>query len=79
MGTIDTILSAFAGILVLPRWPRFQPSSAKHSGGILKRLRVARRNRMTRLHLVDLTDDQLRDIGITRAEALGEIRKSAFL
>jgi uncharacterized protein YjiS (DUF1127 family) len=42
------------------------------------KLRIAMRNRRTRVHLADLTDDQLRDIGITRQEARKEVGKSVF-
>lgn len=80
MSTMDTIWNAFGDTLALPKWPRFHSSPpTKDAGSILDKLRVARRNRRTRIHLIDLTDDQLRDIGITRREALGEIQKSAFL
>ncbi|MCI5075434.1 DUF1127 domain-containing protein [Oricola sp.] len=38
-------------------------------------LRVRMVKRRTRMHLRDLTDDQLRDIGVTRAQARFEAEK----
>jgi uncharacterized protein YjiS (DUF1127 family) len=80
MSTIETIGGAAGASLTLAHSPHPHSSTLVGSlGGILARLRLARRNRKTRIHLIDLTDDQLRDIGITRHEALREIQKSAFL
>ncbi|MCR9124038.1 MAG: DUF1127 domain-containing protein [Phyllobacteriaceae bacterium] len=40
------------------------------------RLAVAARRRTTRRHLAALDDDQLADVGITRGQALREVRRS---
>jgi len=45
---------------------------------ILARLRAYLEKRETRWDLRELTDDQLRDIGMTRAEARTEVNKSWF-
>ncbi|MBB3288783.1 MULTISPECIES: DUF1127 domain-containing protein [unclassified Rhizobium] len=44
----------------------------------LKRFLIYLEKRETRWNLRDLTDDQLHDIGMTRAEARTEVRKSWF-
>jgi len=45
--------------------------------GILMRMIVLKMGkRRTRRHLGELTDDQLRDVGLTRAQAITEVRLS---
>lgn len=50
--------------------------------GFLRSLMTALRSylekRRTRRDLADLTDDELRDVGVTRAETHAEINKSWF-
>nr|WP_246780897.1 DUF1127 domain-containing protein [Rhizobium sp. BK602] len=45
---------------------------------LLSSLALWRQKRETRWTLRDLTDDQLRDIGLTRSEAMIEVGKSFF-
>lgn len=47
--------------------------------GLLARFRAWRMKRNGRLALRELSDDQLEDIGITRAQARKEAEKSTFL
>jgi uncharacterized protein YjiS (DUF1127 family) len=59
-----------------------QPAAARPSGTwrlLLERFANWRMKRTGRLVLRDLSDAQLDDIGLTRADALREVRKSAFL
>lgn len=66
MSTIDTIRRA--GAPVLSSESGFGPLLEK----VMQRLAVmAERHRSRRL-LLELTDDQLRDIGVSRVDALGE-------
>ncbi len=73
MDTIDTIEVCdksgerrSAQRLVLPSWR------------LPERLALWLRARETRRTLRDLTDDELRDIGLTRREAMIEVRRSFF-
>jgi uncharacterized protein YjiS (DUF1127 family) len=72
MSTIDTIcaVEATPATGVLPARSFF--------GGMVWRLSLWLRKRETRRNLRDLTDDQLRDIGLTRSEAMAEVSKSFF-
>jgi uncharacterized protein YjiS (DUF1127 family) len=45
---------------------------------LFERIAVWAQKRASRRTLRDLTDDELRDIGLTRREAMIEIRKSYF-
>ncbi|WP_371833394.1 DUF1127 domain-containing protein [Ferirhizobium litorale] len=58
------------------------PGQADGYRGVLGRLWAAfclwQEKRSSRLLLRDLTDEQLRDIGVTRSEAEDEVRKSFF-
>jgi uncharacterized protein YjiS (DUF1127 family) len=75
MGTIDTIDGAAGTVQPSRSYP---PALITGLQRIVGKLRIAMRNRRTRVHLADLTDDQLRDIGITRQEARKEVGKSVF-
>jgi uncharacterized protein YjiS (DUF1127 family) len=50
----------------------------EYVGGLWQRLGLWHCKRQTRWTLRDLTDDQLRDIGLTRREAMAEVRRSYF-
>jgi uncharacterized protein YjiS (DUF1127 family) len=75
MGTIGTIVSPSGEALAKDErgfFPRFTwrvASRAGWIGGILER-------RRTRLALLDLTDEQLNDIGLSRADAYREADRS---
>jgi uncharacterized protein YjiS (DUF1127 family) len=75
MSTIETIDAA--ACTAQPS-RSYSPALIKGLDRILGKLRIAMRNRRTRIHLADLTDDQLRDIGITCQQARKEVRKSVF-
>ncbi len=68
--TIDTIF-AESGLE-----PRKSLRTIAYHGWLTLRAHVIKRR--TRLALLNLTDDELRDIGITRGEAHREIRKSFY-
>ena len=58
-----------------------QPAASRPSGVVqrwLERFANWRMKRAGRLVLRDLSDAQLDDIGLTRADALREVRKSVF-
>lgn len=68
--TIDTIFTeASLG-------PRKSLRTIAYRGWLALRAHFIKRR--TRLALLNLTDDELRDIGITRGEAHREIRKSFY-
>lgn len=54
-------------------------NGASDIDGALEMFRLLRRTRRTRLQLADLTEDQLRDIGLTREAAQQEVKRSMFL
>ena len=70
MTTIETISTGFAG--------RYQSGTVGSTlfGTLWARFLRHRQLRHTRLHLLELTDDQLRDIGITRDAADREAVRS---
>lgn len=70
MSTIEAISTGFAG-----RYPSGTIGSTLLSTLWARFLRH-RQLRHTRLHLLELTDDQLRDIGITREAADREAARS---
>ncbi len=58
---------------------RSRSSALRHKGlwaGILARIRLWRKKRRTRRHLAELEPWMLRDIGVTPAEAMREVRVS---
>ncbi|MEZ2127381.1 MULTISPECIES: DUF1127 domain-containing protein [unclassified Sinorhizobium] len=64
--TIETISAAVAD------------SSSERTNGLLNSFRLWAQKRKGRRALRELTDDQLKDIGLTRAEAMKEVSKSYF-
>jgi uncharacterized protein YjiS (DUF1127 family) len=78
MGAIDTMLGAVVTVFALGR-----PASGETASSDLRvpldKWRILRRTRRTRVQLADLTDDQLRDIGISREDALREVKRSVLL
>ncbi|WP_320827015.1 DUF1127 domain-containing protein [Reinekea sp.] len=52
------------------------PTSGAHSIALFAVLRVWRRNQHTRAQLKNLSIEQLRDIGLTRAQAQGEAKRA---
>lgn len=54
------------------------PCTAARKAGVLRRIKNALRLRRQRLQLLQLSDAQLRDIGLTRAQAKDEARRSAW-
>ncbi|MDQ0421495.1 uncharacterized protein YjiS (DUF1127 family) [Peteryoungia aggregata LMG 23059] len=75
MVTIDTIATGHAVEAVVPA-----PVGAVFSlSGVMTRLKLWWRRRRTRAHLCQLTELQLRDVGLTPDMAEREIRKSKLL
>ncbi|WP_069300231.1 DUF1127 domain-containing protein [Neptunicoccus sediminis] len=54
------------------------PRAATRRTGLLRRIKNALRLRRQRLHLLRLTDAQLRDIGLTRTQVEAEARRSPW-
>lgn len=79
MSTIDSIQSAQT-IVVDSTERGVGPirSTLRASRRLLSSLALWQQKRETRSTLRDLTDDQLRDIGLTRSEAMTEVGKSFF-
>ena len=73
--TIDTI-SATEHRAALPS---ITPPLKHISSLVIGTLVMTWRVRRTRRHLATLTEDQLRDIGLTAKEARQEVRRSLFL
>lgn len=73
MGAIDTI---DVEIHTKPRMIRF--SAAAIAADIIGRIADRAEKRRSRATLRDLTDDQLRDVGLTRNDVRREIAKSFF-
>ncbi|MGN7770687.1 DUF1127 domain-containing protein [Phyllobacterium sp. 22552] len=72
MSTIDTIDACCkTNKFVEPRHSLFHRVSAA-----LNWFSLAMMKRRTRIHLSELTDDQLRDIGISKREARREVERS---
>lgn len=78
MGTIDTILSRGSSISFgTHRFVALDQVSLRFWLTVAVAIMAAKlEKRRTRIHLAELDEAQLRDIGITRAEAETEIRKS---
>lgn len=79
MSTIDSIHPT-QGIVVAPTERAAGPmrSTSRAARRLLSSFALWLQKRETRSTLRDLTDDQLRDIGLTRSEARTEIGKSFF-
>ncbi|SEL71146.1 DUF1127 domain-containing protein [Xaviernesmea oryzae] len=69
---------ASAGDMVSPK-PRSSTVASGFWSLLFERLANWRMKRAGRLVLRDLTDEQLHDIGISRAEAEAEVCKSIFI
>jgi uncharacterized protein YjiS (DUF1127 family) len=78
MGAIDTMLGAVVTVFALGR-PVGGETASSDLRVPLDKWRILRRTRRTRVQLADLTDDQLRDIGISREDALREVKRSVLL
>ncbi|THV10994.1 DUF1127 domain-containing protein [Rhizobium rhizophilum] len=76
MVTIETITSNADNALVRPARSAWLAASVRAVGEALK---LWRRRRTTRVHLSQLTDEQLRDVGLSPDMAEREIRKSRLL
>ncbi|MFT4184067.1 MAG: DUF1127 domain-containing protein [Rhizobium sp.] len=79
MSTIDSIRPT-RGIVAAPAAHSAGPiwSTSRAMRGLLSSFALWLQKRETRSTLRDLTDDQLRDIGLTRREARTEVSKSFF-
>lgn len=75
MVTIDTIATDHAVEAVVP----VRADGMFSLKGVRTRLQFWWRRRSTRAHLLDLTEQQLRDVGLTPEMAEREIRKSKLL
>jgi uncharacterized protein YjiS (DUF1127 family) len=75
MVTIDTISTDHAVEAVVP----LRAGGAFSLDGVRTRLTLWWRRRRTRAHLSELTEQQLRDVGLTPEMAEREIRKSRLL
>ncbi len=75
MVTIDTITTHHAVEAVVP----VRAAGVFSRNGVRTRLQLWWRRRRTRAHLLDLTEQQLRDVGLTPEMAEREIRKSKLL
>lgn len=53
-------------------------SCSEQTNGLVNSFRLWAQKRKGRRALRELTDDQLKDIGLTRAEAMKEVGKSYF-
>jgi uncharacterized protein YjiS (DUF1127 family) len=73
--TIDTIVTDQPVEAVVP----VQAGGVFSLDRVRKRLSLWWRRRRTRAHLLDLTEQQLRDVGLTPEMAEREIRKSKLL
>jgi uncharacterized protein YjiS (DUF1127 family) len=76
MVTIETISSK---AVVAPVQPPRLVGLAATLQAVWRALTLWRRRRMTRVHLSQLTEDQLRDVGLSPDVAEREIRKSRWL
>ncbi|MGB3502415.1 MAG: DUF1127 domain-containing protein [Mesorhizobium sp.] len=74
MSTIDAVERSERSLQELPT-ARTLPGSFRHIASLLAWLIERRR---TRMQLLELTDDQLKDIGLSRTDAYHEGNRSFF-